>query len=90
MLKPLQNGHKVFTYRNVGFTMFVSQYENHIDFKVLSNLDSEVVFHAEIRANQSIEFLEDDMKIELDNYVLHNITTLERLYSRILDWGNQL
>ena len=76
----------VFTYKNHGFTKFAEMLNDHWTLKIVSNKDSEIIYEGEFYSIDDTHYLNDDVIVVLDEYLMTVTDELAQIGSYLLGW----
>lgn len=76
----------VFTYKNHGFTKFVEMLDDHWTLKIVSNKDSELIYEGKFYSMNDTHYLNDDVFVALDEYLMTVTDELMQIGSFLLGW----
>ncbi|MDJ1154475.1 hypothetical protein QNJ24_00065 [Macrococcus caseolyticus] len=76
----------VFTYKHHGFTKFVEMLDDHWTLKIVSNKDSELIYEGKFYSMNDTHYLNDDVIVALDEYLMTVTDELMQIGSFLLGW----
>lgn len=85
--RPLMRVKDVFTYKSMGFTKYVERYSNYVKLSIISNIDSELVYTNEFVDVIQASYLNDDVFLELDQYVRIHMDEIDKVFYQVSNWS---
>lgn len=78
---------EVFTHKKLGFTKFVEETDVSWKIKIISNIDSELIFEREIQHLFQLDYLNMDITLALDKYITLNRGEHEAIGEFLKGWN---